>query len=237
MIDQLKQYRIFENKEIEVFELLENQGYCNENYLLKAEDQKYLIRKFKLENDRKFEFKAQKLAYEKNIAAKPILLDEENSLMICEFLDGKHKIVLDKYDLKKLAQALRELHSIKLNAKPLNLENTLTPKSKETKQAFVTLEKYKVEEVLCHNDLNPKNILFTDEVKLIDWEFTSVNDRYFDLASVCIEFDLDNKDETYFLEHYFDISEEIYKEKLSGYKAIYKALCEQWFEALETTLQ
>ena len=79
-------------------------------------------------------------------------------------------------------------------------------------------------------------VLFTDKVKLIDWEFASVNDRYFDLASVCIEFDLDNKDEMYFLEHYFNISEEIYKEKLSGYKAIYKALCKQWFEELVTTL-
>jgi len=132
---------------------------------------------------------------------------------------------------------LRKLHSIKLKTKPLNLENTLTSKSKEIKQAFVTLEKYEVEEVLCHNDLNPNNILFTDEVKFIDWEFASVIDRYFDLASVCIEFDLDNKDERCFLEHYFDISEEIHKEKLSVYKAIYKALCAQWFEALETTPQ
>jgi len=236
MIDQLKQYQIFENKEIEAFKLLENQGYCNENYLLKIENQKYLIRKFKLENDRKFEFKVQKLAYEKNIAAKPILLDEENGLMIGAFLEGNHKISLDKHDLIKLAQALRELHSIKLNVKPLNLEKILTSTSKEIEQAFVILEKYEVEEVLCHNDLNPQNILFTDEVKLIDWEFASINDRYFDLASVCIEFDLDNKDETYFLEHYFNISEEIYKEKLSGYKAIYKALCKQWFEELETTL-
>ncbi|WP_415406338.1 choline/ethanolamine kinase family protein [Sulfurovum sp. CS9] len=237
MIDQLKQYQIFKNKEIETFTLLKNQGYCNENYLLKAEDKKYLIRKFKLQNDRKFEFKVQKLAYEKNIAAEPILLDDENGLMICEFLEGKHKIVLDKYDLKKLAQVLKELHSIKLNTMPLNLESALTSKSKEIKQAFVTLGKYEVEEVLCHNDLNPKNILFTDEVKFIDWEFASVNDRYFDLASVCIEFDLDTKDETHFLEHYFAIREEIYMEKLSGYKAIYKALCAQWFEVLKTTLQ
>ena len=237
MIDQLKQYQIFKNKEIEVLSLLEDQGYCNENYLLKAEDQKYLIRKFKLENDRKFEFKVQKLAYAKNIAAKPILMDEENGLMICEFLEGSHKTVLDKHDLKKLALLLKELHSMKLNTKPLNLENALTPKSKEIEQVFVTLEKYEAEEVLCHNDLNPKNILFTDEIKFIDWEFSSVNDRYFDLASVCIEFDLDNKDETYFLEYYFDISEEIYTEKLSGYKAVYKALCAQWFEALETTLR
>jgi len=237
MIDQLKQYQIFKNIKIEVFELLENQGYCNENYLLKAKDKKYLIRKFKLENDRKFEFKVQKLAYEQNIAAKPIFLDEGNGLMICEFLEGSHKTVLNKDDLKKIAYVLRELHSIKLNTKPLNLESTLTSKSKEIEQAFVTLEKYEAEEVLCHNDLNPKNILFTDEVKFIDWEFASVNDRYFDVASVCIEFDLDNKDERYFLEHYFDISEEIYTEKLSGYKAIYKALCAQWFEVLETTLQ
>lgn len=237
MTDQLKQYRIFENKEIESFALLKGQGYCNENYLLQTEGKKYLIRKFKLQHDRKSEFKIQRLAYAKNIAARPILLDEENGLMIAEFLEGRHKTVLEKDDLKKLAQALRKLHSIKLKAKPLNLENILISKPKEIQQAFVTLEKYEVEEVLCHNDLNPKNILFTDEVKFIDWEFASVNDRYFDLASLCIEFDLDNQDKKYFLEHYFKRGEEIYKEKLSGYKVIYKALYAQWFEALEPTLQ
>jgi len=237
MINQLKQYPIFENKEIESFKLLENQGYCNENYLLKTENQKYLIRKFKLEHDRKFEFKVQKLAYEKNIAAKPMILDEKNGLMICEFLEGSHKIALDKHDLEKLANLLRELHNIKLNVKPLDLKKVLTSKSRVVEEAFITLKKYKVEEVLCHNDLNFKNILFTDEVKLIDWEYAGANDRYFDLASVCVEFDLDNKNETYFLEHYFDISEKIYMEKIVGYKAIYKALCEQWFKELKTTLQ
>ncbi len=236
MIDLLKQYPIFKNKVIEEFKLLENQGYCNENYLLKAEGEKYLIRKFKLQNDRKSEFKMQTLAYDKNIAAKIILLDEENGLMISAFLEGKHKMILDEDDLKKLALVLRKLHSIKLKSKPLNLKNILTSKSKEVKQAFVTLEAYETEEVLCHNDLNPKNILFTDEVKFIDWEFANVMDRYFDLASICIEFNLNKTDEKYFLEQYFDAGEEIYKEKLAAYKTIYKVLCAQWFETLDTTL-
>lgn len=232
MIDQLKQYKLFENHEIEELRLLKNQGYCNENYLLKSEDKQYLIRKFKLQHDRKLEFKIQQLAYDKNIAAKPLLLDEVNGLMICEFLEGKHKSVLDEDDLQKLAQVLRNLHSIHLKSKPLNLQNALSSKSKEIQEAFVILEKYEVEEVLCHNDLNPQNILFTDEVKFIDWEFANLVDRYFDLASVCVEFDLDNQAEKYFLAHYFNTDEEIYNEKLTAHKTIYKALCTQWFESL-----
>ena len=256
MIEQLKQYKIFENKEIETFKLLENQGYCNENYLVMADGIKYIVRKLlRDDTDRGFEWKVQQLAFEKNITAEPLIFDEVNGFMVFLFLEGEHKgmevesllppkvkshsaggskLSTSKNDLKFLADTLQTLHSIQIDSKPITLH--IENKTNEVLKAFETIENHPKEYVLCHNDLNPQNILFTNEVKFIDWEFASVNDRYFDLASVCIEFDLDTKDETYFLEHYFDIREEIYTEKLSGYKAIYKALCAQWFEGLETTL-
>ena len=226
----LSKYPSFSGK-IENFSLLPTQGFCNENYSFSMDDKIYLFRKFKEQDiDRKLEFKIQNLAYEQGIAAKPILLDEDNGLMICEFLEGHHKKVLDRNNLSNIADLLKKLHMIQVDEKVLNLEDLFDSKSEGVIEAFDTVRNYQTEYVLCHNDLNPKNILFAKEVKLIDWEFASLNDRYFDLASFCVEFNLDEKDEIYFLEAYFPTQEEIQREKLNAYKIIYIDLCKQWFD-------
>jgi len=223
-------YSSFRGK-IENFSLLPTQGFCNENYSFSMNDQKYLFRKFKEQTvDRKLEFKVQNLAYELGIAAKAILLDEKNGLMICEFLEGHHKVVLDRNDLNMVADLLKKLHMIQVDTEVLNLEDLFDSKSQTLVEAFDTVKNYHTEYVLCHNDLNSKNILFSEGVKLIDWEFASINDKYFDLASFCVEFHLDEKEETYFLEDYFMSKEEIQREKLNAYKTIYIALCKQWFD-------
>ena len=48
--------------------------------------------------------------------------------------------------------------------------------------------------VLCHNDLNPKNILMDDDqLWLIDWEYSGAGDALFDLAVVAKSHNLDSK--------------------------------------------
>jgi len=233
MLSNLAHYVLFENDSIQSVTLLKTQGFCNENYLLQTTHKKYLLRKFKLENNRKREFKVQRLAQKKNIAAKPLLLDEENGLMICEFVEGSHKEKLNKQDLTQLSILLKKLHKIKIRENPIDLKASFTSKSKEITNAFQTIQKYKIENVLCHHDLNPKNILFSHKtMKFIDWEFATVNDRYFDLACICVEFKLSKKEEAYFLERYFGKREKVKQDKLNAYKSIYKTLCLQWFDAL-----
>lgn len=234
MIDKLKQYTLFENRKIDSYELLENQGYCNENYLLYSEGEKYIVRKFiRTDIDRKFEFQVQNLAFKKDISAEPLLLDEENTLIISTYLEGTHKDKLEKNDLDQFAEVLKKLHTLAIESEPLILETLIEEKTKEVQEAFQTIDTFPVEDVLCHNDLNSQNILFTKTIKLIDWEYAGVNDRYFDLASVCVEFDLNKEDEVYFLRSYFTMQNDIKYEKLKAYKVIYKALCSQWFENIE----
>lgn len=231
MINLLKRHPLFKNKEIDSCTRLEHQGYCNENYLVNSEGKKYITRKLvRIDIDRRFEYKVQQLAFEKSITAEPLAFDEENSLMIFEFLEAVHKSELNKNDLKLLADTLQKLHNIKVDSAPIELH--INNKSNEVEKAFGLIAKYPKEYVLCHNDLNPQNIFFQGEVKFIDWEYAGVNDRYFDLASVCVEFDLNKEDEEYFLRSYFTMKNEINYEKLKAYKVIYKALCSQWFEAL-----
>ena len=219
MIEQLKKHPFFASKQIESCNLLDSQGYCNENYLLIADGVKYIVRKLLREDvDRDFEWKVHHLVYEERITAEPLVFDRKDGFMVFEFLEGTHKSKLDEDGLKRLAQTLKILHSISIDAKPIELQTDTS-----------TIDNYPKEYVLCHNDLNPQNIFFSKGVKFIDLEYAGVNDRYFDVACVCVEFNLEGKDEALFLNTYFEESP-CHVEKLAAYKVIYTTLCEEWFK-------
>jgi len=219
MIAILKNHPFFKDKHIDACTLLEHQGYCNENYVLKADGHKYIVRKL-LRNDidRAFEWKVHTLAYEQDITAKPLVFDETHGFMVFAFLEGTHKKTLDNHDIKELASTLKKLHNIKVDAKPITLQTDTS-----------SIDIYPKEYVLCHNDLNPQNLFFTEDVKFIDFEYAGVNDRYFDLACVCVEFGLEGERVDVFLNAYFE-GEDFCLEKLEAYKIIYQTLCEAWFQ-------
>ncbi|HID92509.1 MAG TPA: DUF1679 domain-containing protein [bacterium (Candidatus Stahlbacteria)] len=227
----ISKYSLFKEYKIDSLTLLSTQGFSNKNYRFDYQNSTYLLRKFILsDRDRELEYKIQTLAYEQGIAAKPFLLDIDNDLMICEFLEGEHKEILSREELKQLVKVLKKLHAVKIDSENMEISTLFSVQNKEVEEAFTILEKYPNEMVLCHNDLNPKNILFSSyDVKFIDWEFAGMNDLYFDLASVSVEFELSVLDEAYFLANYF-LMDGWNKDKLEAYKVIYKDLCKQWFK-------
>lgn len=246
----LRKYKIFENEKLQSLKLLKKQGFCNIIYLLKSNKNKYLIRVFKHKHSsnikRKYEFKIQKKASKKNIAAKPYILDKKNDLMICEYINGKHKNKLEKKDIKSLIKSLKILHTIKSDEKAYDLKadfinykkQVQDKKSKilahEAIKELKKLKRYKKDLVVTHHDLNTGNILFhKNHVKFIDWEFTTVNDSFFDLANICVEFKLSKKDEKLLLKSYFNKLEKYHLKKLNSYKKIYINLWKLWFKALE----
>jgi thiamine kinase-like enzyme len=112
---------------------------------------------------------------------------------------------------------------------PLALNANFSEYTQELEEAFTLIDNTSAEMVLCHNDLNPQNcIFFKETIKFIDWEFATMNDRYFDLASFSVEFQFSVLDEAYMLASYFG-REGWNKKKLEAYKVIYRALCAQWF--------
>ena len=218
MITLLRKHPFFNDKTIESCTLLEHQGYCNENYLLRADGVKYIVRKLLRDDiDRGVEWQVQNLAFSKGITAEPLVFDSKDGFMVFSFLEGEHKNQLDENTLKLLAKTLEKLHSITIDAEPIELQTDTS-----------TIECYPKEYVLCHNDLNPQNIFFSDTIKLIDFEYVGVNDRYFDVACVCVEFRLDKKMQRMFLKAYFDGEYDV--EKLEAYKITYRTLCEEWFQ-------
>ncbi|AXX94617.1 choline/ethanolamine kinase family protein [Arcobacter ellisii] len=239
-IEELEKYNIFEEKLLSL-ELLKNQGFNNISYLLKTSENSYVIRVFKSNSSvnisREFEFQIQKLAYKKDICSKPIFLNDK--FMVYEYKKGSHKTKLNPYELKALTCKIKKLHQIKIKTKPYDIKKDLLNYKKvlenekliqETFKNLNLLKKYKKELVLSHHDLNPKNIIFNNkDIKIIDWEYVGTNDRFFDLASICIEFSLNKKEEEFLLKTYFKFIKKTHLKKLESYKIVYKNLCSLWF--------
>ncbi len=58
--------------------------------------------------------------------------------------------------------------------------------------------------VPCHNDLLAANLLHDDGVlRLLDWEYAGMNDRFFDLANLAANNGLDGEDRRVLLDAYF----------------------------------
>ena len=242
----INSFNIFE-EELLSLEKLENQGFNNITYLLKTSKKSYIVRVFKSNDSvnisRKFEYEIQKKAYKKNITSKPIFLNDD--LIIYEYIEGIHKIKLKNKDIKNIISKVKKYHKFKVEEKNYDLEGDFLNYSKILKddkskkiikkslEVLKKIKKNKKDFVLTHHDLNPKNILFhKNKVKIIDWEYTGVNNRFFDLASICVEFNLNKKKEQILLENYFKNNKYSNQRKLNYFKNIYSNLCYLWFEKL-----
>ena len=236
--ESLGHYRLFEHERLLSLTPFPRQGYCNLNYRLQTDRKLYHVRFFQDPGiDRALEYRFQLLASQKNIAARPYLLDRDRELMIGEHLRGTHRTQLRRRELRMLAAALKKLHTLHPCGRPLKLKRLIRKRTLKYSRVFRLLSLYRETPVLCHNDLNPGNVLFdTHRVKLIDWEYAALNDRYFDLASLSIEFRLNAKDEDYFTTRYFGRRGRRNQKKLEHYKFLYTALTSQWFKERSTAI-
>ncbi|RXJ87019.1 choline/ethanolamine kinase family protein, partial [Arcobacter sp. CECT 8985] len=207
----------------------------------------YILRIFKFNKSvnisREFEYKVQKKAFLKKISSKVYYFDKKEGFLISSYIKGIHKNSLRKKDIKQLAKVLKKIHTLKIKSKKYNFYNDLkyyTKKLKDNKnirylkklkKELKKISLYKKQFALCHHDLNTKNIIFTNnhKIKVIDWEYAGVNDIYFDLATICVEFNLSKQKEQFLLEKYFKLGSLINKNKLKSYKKLYILLCSLWF--------
>ena len=188
-------------EELLSLELLKNQGFNNISYLLKTTKKIYVIRVFKSNESVNISRE-----FEYKIQKKAY---KKNIASKPIFLNKEFMI----YEYEK------GIHKTKLS-------------NFELKELILKVKKYKYNFVLTHHDLNPKNIIFNETgFKIIDWEYAGMNDSFFDLASICIEFKLNKNEEKIVLNSYFKTKKSYHKIKLKHYKIIYDSFCKLWFEA------
>ena len=170
-------------------------------------------------------------------------IDKKNNLLIYEYIEDtktlseisfpletiEHKSIEDKY-LRQLGEGIKKIHSVKPPKKFITFENQLNiyqellsgfkwPEENHLEQAInlfktITKDEDDGDFVFSHNDLNVLNILQTqNKTYFIDWEFASINSKYFDLVSVIHHYKLHELDiNNLFIYYGLDINDmKIYK--------------------------
>ena len=95
-----------------------------------------------------------------------------------------------------LPQDVHEVHLPSVIAGYLDTLDTLTRKSPLTELDMRERGIMLATEIaqsstprLCHNDVHHLNVVRSDALRFIDWEYAGIGDAYFDLASVCVYHD------------------------------------------------
>ncbi len=159
--------------------------------------------------------------------------------------DLSNQSIEDKY-LRQLGEGIKKIHSVKPPKKFITFKDQLNiyqelllgfkwPEENHLEQAInllkdITKDEDKGDFVFSHNDLNILNILHTqNKTYFIDWEFASINSKYFDLVSVIHYYKLHELDiNNLFIYYGLDINDiSIYK-KIKEWKKIHENLILIW---------
>lgn len=207
-------------KEIRSSQIIEN-GFCNENYNI---NDAFVLRIPKNNADETLNYKHENIVYKTieplKISEKVVYFDENTGIKISKFVHNarQYKTTPTNEQITYLAKTLKKLHSSKLKV-PFGYQMfyrlSIYKKSlfedeyidtKIEKQIIKDVQKIfaKDEMVLCHNDLVQNNLLFKfNGLTLIDWEYSGMNNFYFDLASFISENSLNDEQKEFFLSKYF----------------------------------
>lgn len=205
-------------------------GMTNKNYKVKTVDESFILRLpgegTEKIIDRKSEVLNVKAISVKDIDVKIIYINEENGIKITKYIEDAE--TLNKYtakedkNLKLVSELLLKLHNSKIE-----MRNEFNPFYEIKKYEDIIIknryEFYKGYDsirnkvlnlkkdldtslVPSHNDTLPDNFIKDKDGKLylIDWEYSGMNNRLWDLAAYSLEAELLNFEEDRFLKYYLN---------------------------------
>lgn len=206
-------------------------GVTNKNYKLIVGNKKYAIRipGVGTENyiDRKKEFDNISKVSEIGIAPKIYFYDADTGFQVSEFIDGKvltDKDIRQNSNLRKaVANIMRQYHKsdiifesefnpvsathANLNLLAENEYDDYFPGWQKMNMVFQEisehLKKQKIKLCPCHNDTLAGNFIGDENgLRMIDWEYSGMNDPFYDLACFSMENKLDALMEEELLKEY-----------------------------------
>ena len=182
-------------------------GLSSENYKVSYNNNDYFVKiciADYLHTDRITELSILNKVCKINLAPNIYYFSNKSGNMITSWIDGSMPS-LDDFNssnfLNMLSNSLKSLHNLKCEkqfnpfndirkrieiCKDLNLP---LPKSINILLEFLTYLEYKLNKSpligLCHNDLNASNIILTsNKLYFVDYEYSSMGDIFFDLATI-----------------------------------------------------
>ena len=215
-------------------------SYNNNLYFVKICTQNYL------HTDRKNELSIINKAEKINIAPPLYYFSNKTGNMVSKWINGDMPSLSDFSSttfLYNLSNSLKKFHNLKCEkyfnpfdhirrrisiCKNLNLP---LPKSIDMLLEYLTKLEIKLNKDpligLCHNDLNASNIILSnDNLYFVDYEYSSMGDIFFDLATISWFFNEDSRKNL--LKFYFGKFNDDHYEKLLDYLFVVKFYNATW---------
>ena len=197
-------------------------GPSSQTVLLEHFEAKYVLRVDKptvdeLGLDRLAEEEICRMVAAAGLAPELVYIDHDRGISLRCFVPGTNWLESDLRNtswLKRLAALLRKLHgmpAVRAEFDPAKAvkryaEHLATIEAQQLAdkalQLLAKTQQFQDKTCLCHNDLLNHNILESDHVMLIDWEFAGMGDPWFDLAVVVQHHGLKQKLGKQFLDAY-----------------------------------
>lgn len=230
-------------------------GISNENFLI---NNKVVLRiPYKLNSNRDrfnneclnlFQYEMENIAYSNNIGTKLFNYSLKRNTKLTKYLTNYKQIKfnnLSDLNLEKVIDTLKQIHSFKPSTyKELNFFDDISIWLKDSIDNEFNLKTKVVQDFLCffhtiydslpkelsHCDALESNILIKDNnIKIIDFEYSSYTFKYFDLVSLLSENDINENTKQKIINYYFKDSEKEKEEFLKLEKILHKALDLYWY--------
>lgn len=208
-------------------------GLTNDSWLVRTRHDDVVVRisnahENSLQIDRHSEALVLAAVGEAGIGPEVILCEPANRVLITRYLGDTwaEADATTEENIQRLGQLFRRLHRVpppagvrrvELNEslegyfRTLNergVQPALVTKSLRERAQQVALKlKENSAATLCHNDVHHLNITDDGKMRLLDWEYSGVGQRLFDLASVCVYHKYDKLQREQLLSAYTSLTE------------------------------
>lgn len=203
-------------------------GITNRNYRVVVGDGVFVLRipaqtTALLGVDRRVEYVVSRLVAAAGVGPDVVAFLEPEGALVTSFVAGKpvsDEAVHDPLMLQRIAHSLRRVHQagvVDANFSPFRVVEAyattatrhggrLPPAFERAQPIAAAIEQALPHEalVLCHNDLLNAN--FIDDgstIRIVDWEYAGMGDRFFDFGNFAVNHQLSEIDEARFLAAYF----------------------------------
>jgi thiamine kinase-like enzyme len=202
-------------------------GITNRNFRVTVDGEAYVLRMGGrhtelLGIDRRVEHEASVRAAEIGVGPGVVVFVEAEGWLVTRFIAG-HRIPPEDFrepgTLRRVAEALRKIHGAAAIPGRFDAHEVVQEYRREAAKHGVTIPPaypaaLEVSErirrargpqapVPCHNDLLNANFLDDGAIRIVDWEYAGMGDRYFDLANLSVNHEFDLADDRALLAAYF----------------------------------
>jgi thiamine kinase-like enzyme len=174
--------------------------------------------------DRKVEHAASLRAAEVGVGPEVIAFVESKGWLVTRFIDGRAvppQELRTPEGIRRVAAVIRKIHEAAAIPGRFDAHLVVDQYRDEAKKHGVSIPAefdhahYASErirrargpqpQVPCHNDLLNANFLDDGAIRIVDWEYSGMGDRFFDLANLSVNHDFGIEEDRLLLEAYFGV--------------------------------